>query len=74
MPVWKSKLELSSTLPADGRAVADGLVALRTLINDPELRARYGKAGRQLAESEFDLRLVLDQTLDVYAAVLEAAA
>jgi len=57
--------------PRDVDALVD---ALRTLINDPGLRSRYGQAGRRLAESEFDLRLVLDQTLDVYAAVLEAAA
>jgi len=51
----------------DARALT---VALRRLIEDADLRRRYGQAGRELAAAEFDLGIVLEQTLAVYKTLL----
>jgi len=49
--------------PGDPLALA---AALREAIARPDLRARYGAAGRTLVEREFALGHVIKQTLDVY--------
>jgi glycosyltransferase involved in cell wall biosynthesis len=52
------------TVPArDPVALA---AALRSLIEDRELRERFGRAGRRLAEASWDVREVERRTLDVY--------
>jgi glycosyltransferase involved in cell wall biosynthesis len=48
----------------DGAALAS---ALRTLIDDPLLRRRFGAAGRERAAREFDSSIVVAETLAVYA-------
>lgn len=45
--------------------------AVRVLINDGALRRGMGAAGRERAESEFDVALAVRATLDVYEQVLE---
>ncbi|HEY0687125.1 MAG TPA: glycosyltransferase family 4 protein [Steroidobacter sp.] len=52
----------------DERALAD---ALQRLIEDSELRRRLGSAGRRRAEQEFDLKIILRQTLQLYRQALE---
>lgn len=44
--------------------------ALARLIDNPELRALYGNAGRVRAEQEFDLSIIVGQTLDLYRRLL----
>ena len=44
--------------------------ALTKLIDDPELRKSMGRAARLKAESQFDERFVINQTLAVYQALL----
>ncbi len=39
---------------------------LITLIQDPELRAKMGKRGRERAQSEFSVNKIIDETLAVY--------
>ena len=51
----------------DAGALADALAALA---RDGELRRRLGRAGRELAEREFDIRKVVRAHLDVYAALV----
>lgn len=41
-------------------------VALRKLIEDPELRRRMGKKGRELAVAEFSVETVVNETLAIY--------
>jgi len=49
---------------------ADALTgALRALLNDPARRRAMGTQGRVLAEAEFSLHQVIDETLAVYAAL-----
>ncbi len=57
--------------PMDERQLAS---ALRRLIEDPVLRRRMGAAGRRRAEKEFDVRLVVDQTLALYDRLLDRKA
>jgi glycosyltransferase involved in cell wall biosynthesis len=40
--------------------------AMERMINDPEMRKRMGKAGRKKVEREFDEKIVIQKTLDVY--------
>lgn len=40
--------------------------AIRKLLEDPELRKRMGRAGRALAEREFDIKDIVDAHLAVY--------
>jgi glycosyltransferase involved in cell wall biosynthesis len=47
----------------DAEALAD---ALERLICDPELRRRMGEASRRKAVAEFDEKLVIGRTLEVY--------
>jgi glycosyltransferase involved in cell wall biosynthesis len=52
--------------PAD----ADGLtVAIARLLDDPELRRRYGDAGRQRAAERFGWDRITAQTLELYRAL-----
>lgn len=53
--------------PRDARALAD---ALRRLIVDKELRARFGQSGRRRAELEFSSESIAAQTLAVYRGLL----
>lgn len=47
----------------DPAALAD---ALQRLIEDPALRAQFGKAGRQKAQEEFDVDSIVRQTMNLY--------
>lgn len=51
----------------DARALAE---ALKLLILDPALRQRMGKRGREIAEAEFSVEQVNDETLALYKEVL----
>jgi glycosyltransferase involved in cell wall biosynthesis len=55
--------------PRDPEALAE---ALGVLIRDPELRARMGKRGRQIAERDFSVEKVIKETLAVYRGLLPA--
>ena len=48
----------------DTQALAD---ALRTLINDPQLRQRMGRRGRDLVVEKFSVDQVIRETLSVYS-------
>lgn len=48
------------------RAAAALATALRKLIEDPELRRRMGKKGRELAVTEFSVETVVNETLAIY--------
>ena len=52
----------------DAQAVAH---ALEKLLLDPALRARFGRRGRERAETEFSSSIVADQTLALYESLLE---
>lgn len=56
--------------PGDARALAS---AVEKLLASPALRNRYGRAGRQLAETEFSIESVTRRTLDIYRELLDAA-
>jgi glycosyltransferase involved in cell wall biosynthesis len=45
-------------------------MALKRLIDNANLRQQFGAAGRELAASEFDLKIVVEQTLEVYERLL----
>jgi glycosyltransferase involved in cell wall biosynthesis len=47
--------------------------ALRRLIEDPELRAKFGARGREIAVSEFTIERVIAETFEVYRALLSAS-
>ncbi len=47
--------------------------ALRRLIEDPELRQRMGRAGREIAVAEFSLERVVGETLTIYRNLLACA-
>ncbi len=55
------------------RDVPSLAVALKRLIDNADLRQRFGAAGRELAASEFDLNIVIEQTLEVYEKLLRQA-
>ena len=55
--------------PGDSRALA---AALNKLLNDPELRAKYGEAGRRRVAEEFTAELMAGRTLRLYREVLDA--
>ncbi len=40
--------------------------AMKTLIEDPELRRQMGRRGREMVEKEFSVERVVDKTLNVY--------
>ena len=52
----------------DSRALAD---ALDTLLGDAELRRRMGAKSRLLVESQFQQAIVIEETLKVYASLLD---
>jgi glycosyltransferase involved in cell wall biosynthesis len=52
--------------PRDSRALAD---AINTLLEQDELRARFGEAGRLRVKSEFSLESMIHRTLDLYKEV-----
>lgn len=50
----------------------DALIsALDTLIESPELRQKMGKRGREIAQADFSLALVTEQTLALYKRLLK---
>lgn len=51
--------------PRDAVSLAD---AIETLVNDPAMRARFGKASRRLVESNFTEATIAAQTLALYEA------
>lgn len=53
--------------PRNSVALAD---ALGSLLDDAVLRRKMGAAGRRRAEEEFDVRMVVRSTLDVYRSVV----
>jgi len=53
--------------PRDVLSLAE---ALARLLGDPQLRLRLGAAGRQRAETEFDLQLIVRATLELYRELL----
>ena len=53
------------------RDVPSLAIALKKLIDNPGLRQQFGAAGRKLAVSEFDLSIVVEQTLGVYEKLLK---
>jgi glycosyltransferase involved in cell wall biosynthesis len=57
--------------PRDSVALAD---AVQRLLDDGELRARMGCAGRQLAEREFSIEYVIAAHLALYRELMDAAA
>lgn len=57
--------------PGDAAALAH---ALRTLADDPALRAVYGSQARERARREFTVARMVDDTLEVYAEAIELAA
>lgn len=44
--------------------------AINTLLDDPILRERYGRAGRERVDQEFNLRVMTRRTLSLYEEVL----
>jgi glycosyltransferase involved in cell wall biosynthesis len=44
--------------------------AIRTLLKSPELRAGFGRAGREIAVAEFSEEIVVEQTLSLYRDLL----
>jgi len=54
----------------DAQALAD---AIGTLLDDPELRSRMGRAGREIVRKEFTVDAVISATLDLYKTMLEGA-
>jgi glycosyltransferase involved in cell wall biosynthesis len=56
--------------PNDADALADALERLR---RDPELRARFAKAGRALVEAEHDVVVNTQRCFDIYSAALADA-
>jgi glycosyltransferase involved in cell wall biosynthesis len=55
------------TAPRDSGALSH---AIQTLLDSPELREKFGRAGREIAEDEFAERIVIDQTLSLYCELL----
>lgn len=54
------------------RSAAALVEAIAELVAAPELRQRYGAAGRELVEAEFSLEQIGRETLAAYARILEA--
>ncbi|MEE8121781.1 MAG: glycosyltransferase family 4 protein [Anaerolineales bacterium] len=52
------------------RDVPSLAMALKSLIDNANLRQQFGAAGRELAASKFDLNIVVEQTLEVYEKLL----
>ena len=59
--------------PADPSAFAGALAdAINRLARDAALRERFGKAGRARVEAHFSWDAIADQTLELYARVIDA--
>ncbi len=54
--------------PQNPQALAE---AIERLLNDPNLRAEMGRAGRQLALDQFSLERIIEQTMVVYQRALK---
>jgi len=46
-----------------------GRVFLLTFVRSPELRSKFGEAGRRIAVRQFDVRVVIDQLEELYRRV-----
>jgi glycosyltransferase involved in cell wall biosynthesis len=53
--------------PADSVALA---AAINRLLDDPELRAKFGRAGRLRAQSEFSVEAMSQRTVQLYESVM----
>jgi len=53
--------------PGDAAALTE---AINRLLNDPLLRAELGQAGRERVATVFSMKQMVEQTLDIYRAVL----
>jgi starch synthase len=72
---WLVPLEQApgSIEPSDPAAFATGIAErVNQLIEDPELAARFGNAGRQRALAHFDWGAIAEQTLEVYRSAATA--
>jgi glycosyltransferase involved in cell wall biosynthesis len=56
--------------PRDAAALAD---AIGQLVGDAQMRARMGRAARELAEREFGIERIVEQHLSLYRQLLAAA-
>lgn len=54
----------------DASALAD---ALNTLLESPDLRARMGRRGREIAEAEFSQEIVAEATIALYKGMLDGS-
>ena len=54
--------------PEDSDALGD---AIARLIGDPELRSRFGKAGRERMQNEFSIATMADRHVDLYESLLQ---
>jgi glycosyltransferase involved in cell wall biosynthesis len=54
--------------PANAEALSQ---AINALLDDPTLRAQYGRAGRSRVEQEFDLEVMANRTHQLYKEVME---
>jgi len=57
--------------PADATALS---TAFNTLLDDPALSAKYGRAGRRRVEQEFNVEVMAQRTLRLYEAVMNGQA
>lgn len=56
--------------PEDPEALAS---AINLLLDDPDLRANYGRAARRRVQEEFSLDLMISRTLKLYSEVMESS-
>ena len=56
--------------PADSEALA---AAINQLMNDDELRCRYGEAARERVAREFTVKTMIQNTSELYGQVLESS-
>ena len=69
------ELRPDSFEPADAEEFERNLAnAVNSLMADPELRGRMGKAGRARAEQQFSWRAIAERTLSLYRELVAAGA
>jgi starch synthase len=69
------ELRPDSFEPADAEGFERNLAnAVNSLMADPELRGRMGKAGRARAEQQFSWRAIAERTLSLYRELVPAGA